>query len=276
MTGGSVEASQQWQAGLLIVFAICVAYSTIRGSFRGLLLQLLIPLAVAVSVLIVYFLADPALKVVGMNSTTISPGGLMLARVLLGVLCFYLIMLGGGFLFRRTRDYDLIVSRLISGAGGAFLGFIYGLVTVWFLMIFIHVMGRVAEDEVTLQTGRGLSPAPVISNLARAKASLDSGWLGEASHLLDPVPGSVYDTIDRWSLILSRPDAAKQLLADPVFKPLSNNQTFQALINDPELSSSIEKGDLLGVVTNPKLVQFFTNGEVRQELVGKQWKGAGR
>ncbi|MBV9733031.1 MAG: CvpA family protein [Verrucomicrobia bacterium] len=276
MTGGSVEASQQWQGGLLIVFAVCVAYSTIHGSFRGLLLQLLTPLAVAVSVAIVYFLADPVLHLFGMSSATISPGGLMLARVLLGILCFYLIMLAGGFLFRRTRDYDLIVSRLISGVGGAFLGFIYGLVSVWFLMILIHVIGRVAEDEVTLQTSRGLSPAPVISTLARAKASLDSGWLGEVSHLLDPVPGSVYDAIDRWSSILSRPDAVNQLLADPVFKPLSNDPTFQALANDPELSSSIQKGDLLGVVTNPKLVQFFTNGEVRQELVGKQWKGARR
>jgi len=276
MTGGSVEASQQWQGGLLIVFAVCVAYSTVRGSFRGLLLQLLTPLAVAVSGLIVYFLADPVLRVVGMSSTTISAGGLMLARVLLGILCFYLIMLAGGFLFRRTRDYDLTVSRLISGAGGAFLGFIYGLVSVWFLMMLIHVIGRVAEDEVTLQTSRGLSPAPVISTLARAKASLDSGWLGEVSRLLDPVPGSVYDAIDRWSSILSRPDAVNQLLADPVFKPLSDDPTFQALANDPELSSSIEKGDLLGVVTNPKLVQFFTNGEVRQELVGKQWKGARR
>ena len=276
MTGGSVEASQQWQGGLLLVFAVCVAYSTVRGSFRGLLLQLLTPLAAAVSVLIVYFLADPVLHVVGMSSTTISPGGLMLARVLLSILCFYLIMLAGGFLFRRTRDYDLIVSRFISGAGGAFLGFIYGLVSVWFLTILIHVIGRVAENEVTLQTSRGLSPAPVISTLVRAKASLDSGWLGVASHLLDPVPGSVYDAIDRWSSILSRPDAVNQLLADPVFKPLSNDPTFQALANDPELSSSIEKGDLLGVVTNPKLVQFFTNGEVRQELVGKQWKGTRR
>jgi hypothetical protein len=276
MTGGPVEASEQWQAGLLIAFAVCVAYSTIRGSFRGLLLQLLIPLAVALCVLIVYFLAAPVLNAFGMSSKTISPGGLLLARVLVGILCFYLIMLAGGFLFRRTRDYELIASRLVSGAGGAFLGFIYGLVSVWFLMILIHLIGRVAEDEVTLQTSRGLSPAPVISMLARAKASLDLGWLGETSRVLDPVPGSVYDTIDRWSSILSRPDAAKQLLADPVFKPLSNNPTFQALANDPELSNSIEKGDLLGVVTNPKLVQFFTNGEVRQELAGKQWKEAGR
>jgi hypothetical protein len=276
MTGGPVEASQQWQAGLLIIFAICVAYATIRGCFRGLLLQLLVPLAIGGSALIVYFFADPFLSLLGMSSATVSPGGLMLARALLGVLSFYLMMLAGGFLFRRTRDYDLIVSRLISGAGGALLGFVYGLVTVWFLMIFIHVIGRVAEDQVTLQVNRGLSPAPAISTLARAKASLDSGWLGEVSHFLDPVPGSVYDSIDRWSSILSRPDAVKQLMADPVFRPLGNNPTFQALANDPELSDSIEKGDLLGVVTNPKLVQFFTNGEVRQELVGKQWKGAKR
>ena len=276
MTGGPVEASQQWQAGLLIIFATCVAYATIRGCFRGLLLQLLVPLAIGGSALIVYFFADPFLSLLGMSSATVSPGGLMLARALLGVLSFYLMMLAGGFLFRRTRDYDLIVSRLISGAGGALLGFIYGLVTVWFLMIFIQVIGRVAEDQVTLQVDRGLSPAPSISTLARAKASLDSGWLGEVSHWLDPVPGSVYDSIDRWSSILSRPDAVKQLMADPVFRPLVNNPTFQALANDPELSDSIEKGDLLGVVTNPKLVQFFTNGEVRQELVGKQWKGAKR
>ena len=276
MTGGPVEASQQWQAGLLIIFAICVAYATIRGCFRGLLLQLLVPLAIGGSALIVYFFADPFLSLLGMSSVTVSPGGLMLARALLGVLSFYLMMLAGGFLFRRTRDYDLIVSRLISGVGGALLGFIYGLVTVWFLMIFIQVIGRVAEDQVTLQVDRGLSPAPSISTLARAKASLDSGWLGEVSHWLDPVPGSVYDSIDRWSSILSRPDAVKQLMADPVFRPLVNNPTFQALANDPELSDSIEKGDLLGVVTNPKLVQFFTNGEVGQELVGKQWKGAKR
>jgi hypothetical protein len=276
MTAGSVEASQQWQAGLLIIFAICVAYAVVRGCFRGLLLQLLVPLALVASALIVYFFADLLLKPLGMNSNTISPGGLMLARVLLGVLCFYLMMLGGGFLFRRTRDYDLIVSRLISGAGGAFLGFIYGLVTVWFLMILIHVIGRVAADEVTLQANRGLSPAPLISTLARAKASLDSGWLGDVSRLLDPVPATLYDAIDRWSTILAHPDAVKQLMADPVFRQLGNDPTFQALANDPELSYSIEKGDLLGVVTNPKLVQFFTNGEVRQELVGKQWKGANR
>jgi hypothetical protein len=276
MTGGSVEASPQWQGGLLIIFAACVIYSVVRGCFRGLLLQLLIPLAVAASVLVVYFFSNPILSPLGMSSTTISPGGLMLARVLLAILCFYLMMLAGGFLFRRTRDYDLIVSRLISGVGGALLGFIYGLVNVWFLMIFIHVIGRVAEDEVTLQASRGLAPAPLIATFARARASLDLGWLGNLSRWLDPVPASVYDTIDRWSSILSHPDAVKQLMADPVFRPLSNNATFQALAGDPELSNSIEKGDLLGVVTNPKLVQFFANGEVRQELVGKQWKGANR
>src|SRR5580658_5109257 len=233
MTGGSVEASQQWQAGLLIIFAICVAYATFRGCFRGLLLQLLVPLAIGGSALIVYFFAGPFLSLLGMSSATISPGGLMLGRVLLGVLCIYLMMLAGGFLFRRTRDYDLIVSRMISGAGGALLGFIYGLVNVWFLMILIHVIGRVAEDEVTLQASRGLAPAPLISTFARAKASLDLGWLGDVTRWLDPVPGSVYDTIDRWSSILSRPDAVRQLMADPVFRPLSNNATFQALAEDP-------------------------------------------
>jgi hypothetical protein len=185
-------------------------------------------------------------------------------------------MLAGGFLLRRTRHYDLIISRLISGAGGALLGFIYGLLTVWFLVILIHVLGRVAEDQVTLQTERRLSPTPVISTLARAKVSLDFGLVGDVSRLIDPVPASVYESIDRWSLALSRPDALKQLMADSVFRPLSDNPTFQALANDPELSDSIQKGDFLGVVTNPKILQFFANGEVNQELLGKQWKGAKR
>src|SRR5580700_7570960 len=276
MAGGAVEASPQWQAGLLIVFALCLLYATVRGWFHGLLLQLLVPLAVVASILVVYFFADPFLRPFGMSSATISPLGLMVARVLLGVLCYYLIMLAGGFLFRRTRHYDLIVSRLISGAGGALLGFIYGLLTVWFLIILIHVVGRVAEDQVTLQTEAQLSPTPVISSLARAKASLDFGLLGDVSRMIDPVPASVYESIDRWSSALSRPDALKQLMADPVFRPLSNNPTFQALANDPELSDSIQKGDFLGVVTNPKIAQFFANGEVNQELLGKQWKGAKR
>jgi hypothetical protein len=274
MAGGTVDASLQWQTGLLIIFALCVLYATIRGWFHGLLLQLLVPLAVVGSVLVVYFFADPILRPFGMSSVTISPAGLMVARVLLGVLCYYLMMLAGGFLFRRTRHYDLIISRLISGAGGALLGFIYGLLSVWFLIILIHVIGRVAEDQVTLQTGRGASP--VIATLARAKASLDIGLLGDISRWIDPVPASVYQAIDRWSTILSRPDALNQLLADPVFRSLSNNPTFQALANDPELSDSIQKGDLLGVVTNPKIAQFFANGEVNQELLGKQWKGAKR
>jgi hypothetical protein len=276
MIASAVEASQQWQTGLLIVFALCVLYATVRGWFHGLLLQLLVPLAVVASVVVVYFFADPLLRLFGMSSATISPTGLMVARVLLGVLCYYLIMLAGGFLFRRTRHYDLVVSRLISGAGGALLGFIYGLLTVWFLIILIHVVGRVAEDQVTLQTERQLSPTPFISSLARARASLDFGLLGDVSRLIDPVPASVYESIDRWSSVLSRPDALKQLMADPVFRPLSNNPTFQALANDPELSDSIQKGDFLGVVTNPKIAQFFANGEVNQELLGKQWKGAKR
>jgi hypothetical protein len=276
MIASAVEASQQWQTGLLIIFALCVLYATVRGWFHGLLLQLLVPIAVVASVVVVYFLADSLLRPFGMSSATISPTGLMVARVLLGVLCYYLIMLAGGFLFRRTRHYDLIVSRLVSGAGGALLGFIYGLVTVWFLIIFIHLVGRVAEDQVTLETARRLSPTPVISTLARARASLDFGLLGDLSRLIDPVPASVYESIDRWSSILSGPDALKQLMSDPVFRPLNNNPTFQALANDPELSDSIQKGDFLGVMTNPKIAQFFTNGEVRQELVGRQWKGAKR
>jgi hypothetical protein len=276
MIASAVEASQQWQTGLLIVFALCILYATIRGWFHGLLLQLMVPLAVVASVLVVYFLADPILRPFGMNSATISPTGLTVARVLLGVLCYYVLMLAGGFLFRRTRHYDLIISRLISGAGGALLGFIYGLLTVWFLIILIQVVGRVAEDQVALQAERRLSPAPVIAKLASAKASLDLGLLGDVSRLIDPVPASVYESIDRWSSVLSRPDALKQLMADPVFRSLGNNPTFQALANDPELSDSIQKGDLLGVVTNPKIAQFFTNGEVKEELLGKQWKGAKR
>jgi len=276
MIASAVEASQQWQTGLLLFFALCVLYATVQGWFHGLLLQLLFPLAVVASVVVVYFFADPLLRLFGMSSATISPTGLMVARVLFGVLCYYLIMLAGGFLFRRTRHYDLIVSRLISGAGGALLGFIYGLLTVWLLIILIHVVGRVAEDQVTLQTERQLSPTPIISSLARAKASLDFGLLEDWSRLIDPVPASVYESIDRWSSVLSRPDALKQLMADPVFRPLSNNPTFQALANDPELSDSIQKGDFLGVVTNPKIAQFFANGEVNQELLGKQWKGAKR
>jgi hypothetical protein len=276
MAGGAVEASPQWQAGLLVILALCVLYATVRGWFHGLLLQLLVPLAVIGSVLVVYFFADPFLRPLGMSSATISPVGLTVARILLGVLCYYLMMLAGGFLFRRTRHYDLIVSRLISGVGGALLGFIYGLLTVWFVIVLIHVIGRVAEDQAALQKGRGASPAPVVATLARTKASLDIGLIGEISRLIDPVPASVYEAIDRWSSVLSRPDALKLLMADPVFRSLSNNPTFQALANDPELSDSIQKGDLLGVVTNPKIAQFFADGHVNQELLGKQWKGAKR
>src|SRR5260370_24819735 len=240
MAGGAVEASPQWQAGLLIVFALCLVYATVRGWFHGLVLQLLVPLAVVVSILVVYFFADPFLRPFGMSSATISPLGLTVARVLLGVLCYYLMMLAGGFLFRRTRHYDLIISRLISGAGGALLGFIYGLLTVWFLIILIYVIGRVAEDQVALQTGRGASPAPVIATLTRTKSSLGIGLLGEMSRLIYPLPASVDQAIDSWSSILSRPDALKQLMADTVLRSLGNKPTFQGLTNDPELSAAIK------------------------------------
>ena len=270
MAESSVQASQQWQVGLLIFFAVCLAYSTIRGCLHGLLLQLLIPVAIAGSVLVVYFFADPFLNPFGMTSSTISPGGLLLARVLLGLLCYYLFMLAGGFLLRRTRDYDLMVSRWIVGAGGAVLGFIYGLWIVWIYVILIHVVGRAAEDQVSLQAARGLKPAPVIATIAKAKSSLDVGWVGALSRMIDPVPASIYETIDRWSSILSRPDSVRQLMADSVFRPLSNNPAFQALASDPELCNSIQKGDLLAVMTNPKIAQFFTDSDVSKILFGTQ------
>jgi hypothetical protein len=270
MAESSVQASQQWQAGLLIILAACVLYATIRGCFHGLLLQLLIPFAIAASILVVYFFADPFLKPLGMNSSTISPGGLLAARGLLGLLCYYLLMLAGGFLFRRTRDYDLLVSRWIAAAGGALLGFFYGLLMVWVLIVLLRVGGRVAEDQISLQAARRVAPAPAVATIAKAKASLDLGWLGAFTRLVDPMPASLYETIDRWSSILSRPDAVRQLLADPVFRPLSDNPAFQALANDPELGSSIQKGDLLAVVTNPKFAQFFADSGVSQVLFGTQ------
>ena len=270
MSPSPLQASEQWQTALLILFGALVLFATVRGWFRGLLLQLLIPMAIAGAALVVYLFTGNFVGLLGMQASTLSAGGLLVARLLLGLFLYYLIQLVGGFIFRSTNDYDLAVSRWVSGVGGALLGFGYGLLVVWLCLIAFRVIGRVAEDQASLQIGRGLTPSPALTTIAKAKASLELGWVGTVVHDVDPIPAQFYESIDRWNSILERPDALKRLVVDPAFRGFSDNAKFQALANDPEIANLIEKGDLLGVVTNPKVLQFLTDPEVNRILFGSQ------
>jgi hypothetical protein len=274
VTGAQIQGSAQWQTAVAVACAIWLLLSIIRGWMNGLLRQILAILAIIGAGFLASLFAG---SLSSFLQTRINLSGLvvgLLSVLLVWVIAYNIIILGGRILFKKTRDYDSGLVRLIFGLGGALIGLVYGLIFFWMITISIRVVGRVAENQVAAENARS-APTPVwIVNAAKLKNSVELGVGRGLLNAVDPIPRDFYRTLDLCGRIASNPQRIQRALMYPGFEHLLENPKIRRLISDPEILEAVRSGNVFGVISNSKIVALWSDPEIRATLSPQQIEAA--
>jgi hypothetical protein len=273
MSGIVTDGSEYWRTLFLVLAAGWILLSLIRGWTQGILRQLLVPLAI-VGALAAVLLLSPT--VYGFLHDAQVPAQLagMVVGAAIWFVVYNLILLAGGIVFKRTRDQDSAVVRLFFGIGGALMAVVYALLQIWLITLGIRVLGRIAEDQVAIQTRRGATANGLVIGLARLKNSIELGAGKPILDSMDPLPQSLYQRLDQVSRLLASPRAVGRLFESPALRAIWENPRVRTLGNDPEILDAIKRSDFLAILSNPKVLALWNDPSIRALLSGNQIQAA--
>ncbi len=258
MTAGS----SLWQTIFFSFALVLIAFEIIRGWRLGLVRQLVRVVAVLAAYAAGIFggrLLLPALR------TLIRAPDLILSVVsgaMLGLLVYALITGVGAILFKRTAQQKVGVVRILYGGSGALLGIMFGLLSVWLIVVGVRSVGALASTEVK----SGTTPPPLVTSLAKLKNSIELGSLGAVVKGADVVPASTYQALGKLGAVVSDPRNAERFLSYPGAQQLTQNPRIVALRNDPEIIDLIEQQRFLELLQNRKLIDALNDPELAKEV----------
>ncbi len=266
-----IPGSPQWQHVMVIVAALWLLISIVRGWGKGLLRQLVIPVALIAAAVAVRFGVPVAVQ--SAAQATHLPAFLLFPVAFLGVwlLAYTAVQVAGKILFKRTRDLDSAGSRLIFGLGGAVLGLFFSLIFLWLAAIAIRITGRMAREQSALQ---GQSADLLVRNLAKLDASMELGVGRAVLDAIDPVPAWVYRDVQLAGQLVSDPRAIERFVEYPGFQTLWQSSKVRALQSDPALVEQARRGNLLGILTNPGVIAALQDPEVQRQLSSHELESA--
>jgi hypothetical protein len=274
MTEVGTDGLEYWRNVFLALAGGWMLLSIYRGWTQGILRQLLVPLAVLGASVLVAVVTPTASGYLHDNTRLPAPVSVLLLGAAIWLFAYNLLVFIGRIIFKRTRDQDFAIVRLFFGAGGAGVAVFYGLVQIWLMVIGVRFFGRIAEDQVSLQSSRNAVSSGVVRGLARLKNSLELGPGKVLLDRLDPVPSDVYQRLDQCSRLLASPRAIGHLMESPAFRSTWENPRIRALRADPEISEALRRGDFLSILSNPKVIALWTDPSIRALLSGDQIQAA--
>ena len=159
-----IQGSHQWQTALFLIATAWILVSVARGWGKGLMRQL----TGIVGLLAAGFLITNYTGLTGEFLRPQVPSLFLLpvSAALIWILSFNTIILVGRLLFKRTREYESPLLRLISGFGGGIIGLCYGLLFVWCVVIGLKVIGRIASGCRRSKARTSCAPRPAPSRWA--------------------------------------------------------------------------------------------------------------
>jgi hypothetical protein len=261
------DGSPQWQTAIFLAAGAFILVNALRGWAIGVMRQITGIIAFCVACYCVVTFNGRTEEFLGPHL----PAALLtgVSVILIWIVGFNVVTLIGRLLFKRTRDYDSGLFQLIYGFGGAVIGAGYGLLVVSVLCRAVRIMGRVAGDQVEVQAAKNQSPPTIALNLAKLKNSLELGPAGRVLSALDPIPDRWYQQLDQYAR-LSLDSGSIQGLADsPAIRRISQNPRILDLERDPSIREAAQRGDLLGIFTNPKVTALLTDPQIRGVLLSQ-------
>jgi uncharacterized membrane protein required for colicin V production len=255
-----------WNSLLVLIATLFVVFQVVKGWRQGVLRQAIAlgALACAYGVaLCAGKILLPLLRPFGYPDIVLSlAGGLGLAfSVFIGLQVL------GMVLFPSARASQAGTHSRSHAAGGAAIGLVFGLFTVWVAIVAIRLLGTIAQSQ-TMQARHEAgvpqsSPSAVVSGLAEMKESLDQGATGAIVKRVDPVPSKVYTVLFKIAQVVSDPQKSDRLLAYPGAKGLTEHPKFVALRDDPSITQDLIDHKFLALLTNHNIVSMANDPELR-------------
>jgi uncharacterized membrane protein required for colicin V production len=269
---GDIQGSHQWQTVVLVVAAVWLLVSALRGWGKGLMRQL-------VGIVALFAAGYLVLCYSGLLGELLRPHlpALLLlpaAAVIIWVFSFNLIVLIGRLLFKRTKDCQSTSWRLIYGVGGGVIGLGYGLLFVWCILIALKVVGQLAENQVEIQRVKNESSGALVVNLAKLKNSVELGSGRTVLDSIDPLPRRFYRDLDQYSRVIEDPEAIQKLLEYPGFRRVLDSPQVLELERDPQIAADMKKGNVLGVLTNRKVIALLNDPQIRSAFTQRDLEAA--
>jgi hypothetical protein len=274
MTGIGTDGSEYWRNVFFALAGAWVLASFLRGWMQGILRQLLVPLAVFGASLVLVLITPVASGFLYQNAWLPASISALLLGVAIWLFAYNLLVFVGGIIFKRTRDQDFAILRLVFGVGGAAVAVVYALFQIWVIVIGIRILGRIAEDQIAVQSSRNAVSSGFVVELARLKNSLELGSGKAVLDQLDPVPSAAYRRLDQSCQLLANPRAIGRLLESPALRGVWENPRIRTLQADPEILEAVRRGDFLSILSNPKALALWTDPNIRALLSGDQIQAA--
>ena len=257
-----IQGSPQWQGIVLLFSVLWILVSMLRGWTNGLMRQLTAIVALLITAFLVLHFTSNLAEYLHRDIPGVFQ--IPIAALLIWIISYNGILLVGRMLFKRTRDHCSLPVRIIYGAGGALIGFAYGLFLIWSLLIGVRVAGRIAQDQIEIQRADREPPGKFVLSLAKLKNSVELGIGRSVINAVDPAPPALYRELDKYSRLIGNPRAIRKMLDYPGFRNILQDPKIVDLQRDPELLAEIQSGNLLGVFSNRKVVALTDDPHLRQ------------
>jgi colicin V production protein len=260
-----IGGSPGWQTTYVVVCVVWLFVSFIRGWANGIFRQILAIVGLVGAAFAVSWFTG---SVAGMLRPALPLRGVVLTAlsvVLIWGISYNVIMLIGRIFFKRTRDQDSGLVRLIYGTGGAAIGLIFGFVMILAFTIAIRVIGRVAANQVEFQQARSGTAPAWVGNIAKLKNSIELGVGRSIINQVDPIPRDFYRQIDYCTRLAVDPQSVQRMIDAPGFTRLQPR--VAQLERDPEIVAEVQRGDIVALASNPKVIALLNDSELRRELL---------
>jgi hypothetical protein len=261
-----------WNLLFVLIGTTFIVFQIVKGWRQGVLRQ-----AIALGALVCAYgvaifggkLMLPVLRPLGYPDIVLSLAG----GVALAFCVFIGLQVVGFVLFPKNSGQPAGRSRTAHAAGGAMIGLVFGLFTVWVAIVAIRLLGTIAQTQTHPEIAKAgersaqqtpePAPSAVVSGLAEMKQSLDEGAAGAIVKHVDPVPMKVYSVLYKVALVMSDPRKSDRLLAYPGAKSLTEHPKFIAIRDDPNITQDLIDQKFFALLTNKNIVSVANDPELR-------------
>lgn len=267
----AAEAAATAAASSLPLFwcgaALVVLFMAWRGWQLGLIRQLLNLGFLLVAWAAGYFLNFSAVML--LRPTGIPEPVLpVISGIIIGFAVYLCCSLGASILFKKKSDQKFSFLRFILGISGAFLGALFGLMIVASIVFGLRLYAALPEGAFGATSGLG-NPAVAAEGygpLLELKKQIDEGWAGGIVQKLDPVPETWHSTLNKIGQLSKSADASTRFLALPEIRAVTSLPSIAKMLNNRVLGEKMAKGDMMGVFTDPDVIQAANDPAVRAQV----------
>lgn len=255
------QGSPFWQAILFLLAFLFLAWETWRGWRRGVIRSGINLAALVASSIVGTVSAQLVAKPLGGlgELSGLIPG--VAVGLGLGLATLVAIWLFGALAFKRTEHQGSGMIKVLWGSGGAFFGFLLGVVLLLGAIVLVRMLGALGESRVaSAEAARAIDPnspqahSPMVANqLATLKQSLEMGPAGKVVESVDLVPTDAYELFGGVNRVLSDPATLARFISYPGIQDLMKNSKLNALLSDPTVLKAAQERDFLSMMNNKAL-----------------------